>query len=212
MKIQSFKDKHIDDIIIVSGCGTSAKDLLNIDRSNFILFGVNDISRLIQPDYLMVVDQPNRFPGIRHKAVTQSGAKYLFTQIDKWQPEKPTEKVLFKLGVGRGKLRNAEDINTIDYSNNSPWMAILLAYKMGCKNIGMIGVDFTPNHFYANDGQHTLIQSNRLEEIQSAYKNLYKFLNSKHVNLYNLSNTSVIKDVPKMNINEFIKKYNTQSE
>jgi hypothetical protein len=204
MKLAQFKNIHLNDKIIVLGCGMSAKNILSVDRNKVKLFGVNDISLLISPDYLICVDTPSKFTGQRYKAILQSNAQYFFTQIRDWQPMAPTHKVTFDLGVS--KLRNMDSADIVDYSNNSPYMAVLIAYKMGCKNIGMLGVDFTPNHFYANDGEHVLVRTNRLNDIDLAYKNLTEALNSRHVNLYNLNKDSLVKSVPKIDIAEFLKK------
>jgi len=203
MKLSQFKNKHLNDKIIVLGLGMSTKKILDVDTSNVILFGVNDIGRLIKPTYMLVVDTPSKFTPQRHKHIIQSGAQYMFSQIPDWKPMNPTLKVTFDLGVNQ--LRNIDNPDKVDYSNNSPYMAILIAYKMGCKNIGLLGVDFTPNHFFENDGEHVLVKTNRLKDIDQAYKNLTEALNSRHVNLYNLNNESLITSIPKMSIHEFIK-------
>ena len=203
MKLSYFKNKHLNDKIIVLGLGMSANNILDVDRSNVVLFGVNDISRLVVPTYVLVVDTPSKFTGLRHKYILQSGAQYLFTQIKDWKPMSPTMKVTFDLGSN--SLRNMDNPEVVDYSNNSPYMAIIIAYKMGCKNIGLLGVDFTPNHFFENDGEHVLIKTNRLSDIDRSYGNLTEALNSRHVNLYNLNKDSLITSIPKMDLVEFIK-------
>ena len=202
MGLGQFRNIHTKDKIIILGCGASAVDIVDVDHSGVILFGVNDISRLISPKYLLVVDTPAKFLGLRNKAVVQSGADYLFTQIHDWKPMKPTKKVIFQLGNNR--LKNIESMELVDYSNNSPYMAALIAYKMGCKNIGILGVDFTKNHFYAEDGDHVLID--RLNDIDIKYKELREKLNSKGVNLYNLSKHSALTHIPKMDMLKFLKK------
>ena len=92
-------------------------------------------------------------------------------------------------------------ISTI--GNNSPYMAIILAYKMGCKKIGMLGVDFTPNHFYAKDGDHDLIQKKYINKILNHYELLYNELKKNDCLLYNLSVDSIITTVPKILPEEF---------
>jgi len=207
MEFNKFINIHTDKTAIICGCGQSLnliKDRVDIlNNENIITIGVNDVAKLFTPTYTVVVDSPNRFTNNRNLLITKSSS-YIFTQIVDWKIESG-KKVLFKLGL-KSKLENLYDKNNIiDYSNNSPYMACIIAYKMGCHTIALIGVDFTLNHFYAEDGEHNLIKANRLNEINNDYINLYNAFKIKNVNLYNLSENSKVLGIPKLNINEILK-------
>ena len=77
----------------------------------------------------------------------------------------------------------------IDYSTTSTYMAIIIAYQMGCKNIYLIGVDLD---------NHNL--SHRNEQINQDYGKLYQKLQEKGVNLWNLSEKSLLTSVPKIKL------------
>jgi len=197
MNISEFKDIHKDEKILVLGCGTSVKDIVKIPNyKQLITIGVNDIGRFIDPTYLLVVDHPAKFQGIRYKSVYNSNAKYVFTQIKGWKLHDMKKQVLFELGT-KHLATLKDDAMVLDYSNNSPFIAIILAYKMGAKHISMLGVDFTDNHFYANDGKHNLVERGYVERISKDYKYLYEQLKKNGTHLSNLSEHSLITGVPK---------------
>lgn len=205
MRFADFAGKHKGEDIIVIGCGESAMLLKQHPCLGTITtIGVNDVGLILDPTYLIVVDAPNRFQGTRNKLITDTKAQYVFTQMKDWKINPPEKKVLFRLGGNR--LRSLFDANTVDYSNNSPYVGAMVAFKMGAKRIGMIGVDFTHNHFYAKDGEHILTKTGRIGVIDSDYaKMVYEF--SKHsVLVYNLSPITRLNAIPKMSLDAFLKK------
>jgi len=199
----NFIDIHKNDKVIVAGCGNSLNIIKNLNINNLVhTFGVNDVPSLFQPTYMVVVDHPSKFKDNRNLLI-ENCTGTVFTQIQDWKI-KSGRKVLFKLG-SRGKLDNIDKPNDlIDYSNNSPYVACCIARKMGFTNIGLIGVDFTPDHFYAQDGNHSLVNANKLAEINTHYKLMYHIFKAKNINLYNLSPNSTI-DIPKISIEDFLK-------
>jgi hypothetical protein len=57
--LAGFRNRHRGRTIVVCGCGPSLNDFTEPDR--FITIGVNDVGRLFDPTYLVVVDPPSRF-------------------------------------------------------------------------------------------------------------------------------------------------------
>jgi uncharacterized Rossmann fold enzyme len=93
----------------------------------------------------------------------------------------------------------------IDHFVNSPYVATILAYKLGATNIGLIGVDFTDGHFYnTSDGPHPVIKVNYLKRVNNSYQILRSELEKRGVKLYNLSKTSRL-DIPKITLSDFDK-------
>jgi hypothetical protein len=60
----------------------------------------------------------------------------------------------------------------LDFSNNSPYIAAILAYQMGCRRIGLIGVDFTDNHCHMQDGAHELVRNGRIGKLHTISVNM----------------------------------------
>jgi hypothetical protein len=153
------------------------------------------------------VDKPNRFDDRRRDIIQNNKSKFFITHLlDEWKFE---NKNVVSIKIGRTNLANFDTQSkdsVIDISNNSPYMACLIAYHFGARNIGLIGVDFTNNHFNSDDGVHHL--NSRMKEIETDYALLYKKLKQKGCNLYNISSTSILNALPKMNIDEFIQKMN----
>ena len=196
-KLADFYQVHKGANIVVCGCGSSLMDFAQ-HKDDFITIGVNDVPRLFDPTYLVVTDHMNRFPLPRRKLVMESKAKNMFTCVKGWR--RPGV-VMFELGSRAQK--NLDNPNIVDHYMNSPFVAANIAYKMGAKNIGLIGVDFTDNHFYAKDGSHVLVRMKKLRDVRDAYGILHANMKKKGVMLYNLSESSRIDSIPKITIENF---------
>ena len=198
-KVADFKNIHKDQKIIVCGCGTS---LLNFKEKHqdWITIGVNDVPALFEPTYLLVTDHPGRFQGKRQPLINNSKSKYLFTCTKGWRHP---NLVYFELGSK--EVKSLDNPNKIDHFVHSPFVAVGLAYKMGAKHIGIIGVDFTDGHFYnPKDGSHPVIQINYLKKVNSAYHSMQTELQKRGVTLHNLSKISRV-ELPKITLEEFSK-------
>jgi hypothetical protein len=66
------RDRHAGEAILVCGCGSSLATLRLPPGVPTI--GVNDIGRLFDPDYLVVVNPPRQFSGDRFRFVRESRA------------------------------------------------------------------------------------------------------------------------------------------
>ncbi|MCD9185055.1 MAG: methyltransferase domain-containing protein [Pyrinomonadaceae bacterium] len=168
--------------MIVCGCGESLNDLTNPER--FITIGVNDVGRKFHPNYLVVVNPRQQFTGDRFRFVENSKAEYIFTQLNLVLKGKNIVK--FKLGEFGGT--DFSNKNVLHYTNNSPYIALQLAILMGAKRIGLIGVDFTDNHFFAQTGAHPL--SRQFEKINEQYCKLAEAAKTYGIEIYNLSKIS----------------------
>jgi hypothetical protein len=193
--IADFRSLHAGESIIVCGCGASINDLARPER--FITIGVNDIGRRFHPDYLVVVNPREQFTGDRFRYVETSQAKYIFTQLDLGIAHPNIVK--FRLGAYGGT--DLSDIETLPYTQNSPYIALCLAARMGASRIGLIGVDFTDHHFFAPTGTHQLTP--QLATIDEQYRKLGEALRAKGVEVYNLSRQSRLTAFPKMPVEEF---------
>lgn len=196
-KLQEVIGIHKGAKIVVCGCGVSLTEFKQ-HHQKYLTIGVNDVPALFQPNYLLVTDHPNRFYGKRRDLVNKSTAKYLFTCTNGWRHPN-----IVHFELGSKELKNLDDTRRIDHFVNSPYVAAMLAYKLGAAHIGIIGVDFTPGHFYnPNDGVHPVIKSNYLRRVNTAYLNLKNALIARGVSINNLSSQSKLQ-LPKITISEF---------
>lgn len=194
--LASFKDVHRDGKIVVCGCGASLNDFKQPER--FVTIGVNDVGRLFQPKYLIVVDPRERFKADRFHYVETSTAEYLFTQINDLGVPHPNI-VHFRLGEKNGT--SISDPNVLHYGVVTPYMALLLAALMGSKCIGIIGVDFTDHHFFAKTGTHEWTPY--LSSIDQDFRRLGTALGARGVKVFNLSPASRLTAFPKITLDEF---------
>ena len=185
--------------IIVCGCGTSLNDFVPDDQS--VLFGVNDVNRKLKTRYLLCVNEPFTFKRGRFEWINEHQSDYLFTQLKNLEIVRRETLVYFKLGARNG--HSIDNIGAIDYTANSPYMALIIAYQMGASKIGIIGVDLTQNHFFAETGDHLL--TNRADIVNEEYRILGEEFLSRGVKIANLSPISKISSWPFMTLEEFNK-------
>jgi GT2 family glycosyltransferase len=193
--LASFQGIHSGEKIVVCGCGVSLKDLERPER--FITVGVNDVGRLFQPKYLLVVDPKERFKGDRFHYVETSQAEYLFTQLELGVSHPNV--VNFRLGNKDGT--DLSDPNVLHYSVITPYMALFLAAHMGANYIGLIGVDFTDHHFFGNTGPHAWTP--HLADIDERFHRLGAALFTRGIKVFNLSRGSRLTAFPKMALETF---------
>jgi hypothetical protein len=89
----------------------------------------------------------------------------------------------------------------VDFTSNSPYMAAVVAFKLGYRNIGLIGVDFTDGHFNADTGRHSLFP--RINLIDSEYSSLRLSMERSGGKLVNLSSQSLLRSLEKVSISDF---------
>ena len=199
------KTHEAEKTIIVVGCGCSASLVLPY-RKKVTTIGVNDIDALFAPDYLVVVDPPLAFSDERRKTVENSKSKILFTPRPLWSHER---QVIFNVGgTGTDLLQYKGGNSFVNHSITSPYIAVIIAFYLGATNIGLLGVDFTDNHFNNKDGKHNLY--NRLHVIDNDFGHLRERLADFGCELVNLSPESLLKSLPKVDIKEWTAKHKTR--
>ncbi len=186
-----YRDRHRGETVVVCGCGTS---LASFERPmGCVTIGVNDVGRRFTPDYLVVVNERRQFEPGRYLHVEQTRAKAVFTQLQGLELSQ-TRVVRFRLGRRGGTER--PDGETLHYANNSPYVAVQLARHLGAAFIGLIGVDFTDGHFFGATGRHPL--AGQLAQIDREYAALAAACRADGVELVNLSATSRLSSLPKV--------------
>jgi len=195
MNYADLRNAHANSKIVVCGCGSSLP--LLTDPKRFVTIGVNDVGRMIDPDYLVVVNHRDGFGPDRWGFIKNTKAKYVFTHIKNLMLDEPTKAVQIRLGKFGGVSWDQE---AVSYTSNSPYIATIIAGYMGATKIGLIGVDFTKNHFFAETGEHSL--KRKLPNINHEYQALQRAMAERGVSLVNLSPTSLI-DIPRENMGDF---------
>ena len=129
--------KNID----VLGLGSSLSEYKNTENTTI---GVNDIYGKHKVDIVVCIDPPHRFEPDR-KAIIQSGKQSAFyTQHFGWD-KLVKNYVPITLAKGLG-LYMGLDSPDVCKSNNSAYVACIMAYKLGAKCISMYGVDIIGHH------------------------------------------------------------------
>ncbi|MDM0001802.1 glycosyltransferase [Variovorax sp. J22P240] len=193
--LAAFRGAHAGGDVIVCGCGPSLLQLADPGRA--VTIGVNDVGRLFNPDYLVVVNPPRQFTADRFSHVRTSKARALFTQLDLGPVSAPVVRV--QLGRHAGVDTTG---NVLHFTQNSPYVAVCLAAYMGASHVGLIGVDFTDHHFFATTGRHPL--SGRVAQIDREYGALAEALRGRGVQLVNLSAISRLESLPRMRLDDFM--------
>lgn len=194
--LRDYRDRHLGESILVCGCGVSLNDLPH-DYAG-ITIGVNDIGRRFDPTYLVVLNPRSQFSGERFRYVEGSRAQALFSQLD--LGIRHPRLVRLRLGQRGGTEVGPGD--ALPYTRNSPYVALCLARYMGARRIGLIGVDFTNDHFFAATGSHPL--SRELRQIDEEYRRLDRACRDQGVEIFNLSPVSRLTSLPRMSFTEFL--------
>lgn len=195
-----YRNRHAGETIVVCGCGRSLAELPEPERWTTI--GVNDVGRLFDPTYLVVVNPKRQFRGDRFRYVAESRARALFTQLDPQRDLGISHPSIIRFRLGRRAGTEIDDPKALPFTRNSPYVAVCLAAFLGARRIGLIGVDFTDHHFFAATGTHPL--SRELAQIDREYGNLAAALARRGIELVNLSRESRLSALPKAAPTEFL--------
>ena len=197
-RLNEFNNIHEGEKIIVCGCGMSLLDFKD-HHANYVTIGVNDVPKAFDPTYLVITDHPVRFSKVRQDMVNGSEVRAMFTCVKGWRHPN-----MVKFELGKKGISDLNDPNKVDHFLNSPYAAVNIAYKMGARKIGLIGVDFTEGHFYApKDGKHSLARMGYMRDINAGYKMLRRALEKHGAKLYNLSSISAVEPLEKITLQEF---------
>lgn len=124
--------------INVLGLGSSLSRF--VDDGNQTI-GVNDIFSKIKVNHLVCIDKPERFEIERLMTIINSECENFYSHILEWKNYHKNFN-LIKL-----EAWSTLDSEAYFYSNNSTFVACILAYKLGAKQIKIYGADFN-NHIH----------------------------------------------------------------
>jgi hypothetical protein len=127
-----------------------------------LTIGVNDIHSRIKTDYVVCVDNFEAFTKERLNTILKSQCKGFYSQLECWRNIPNFKRIeLHRLA----KLTDEK----FRYSNNSTFVACVLAYKLGAKKIILWGVDFrTHQNFKGNS------YTKAIEDFKQLKKDLHK--------------------------------------
>lgn len=144
--------------IHVLGLGETLEDF---EHDGNITIGVNDIHSYFCSDYVVCIDEPRAFPDKKRlNTIQQTKCKGFYSHLDCWKHLENFNKI--ELISPRGSVENL-DSEGFCYSISSPFVACVLAYKMGAKKIVLWGVDFM---------SHPEINSHRRDKAIADFKRL----------------------------------------
>lgn len=148
-----------------------------------ISIGVNDIFSRIETDFIVCIDPPNRFTDQRIETINNSTPVKFFTNRNEWEHVKGYH--LITLNPVRGSVKELRS-DKICYSNNSPFVACVMAYKLGAKEIVLHGVDFVDHH--------ALSKSEQFSRAMNDFKKLNDELKKYRVKLFVSSKYSTLSE------------------
>ena len=196
-RLRDWKDCHLGETVIVAGCGASLSALCA--KPPCPVIGVNDMGRLFDPDYLVILNPQSQFPAERFAAIEASRPKTVFTTVrDLTLSETP----IVRMDLGkRGGVEVTHD-GRVPFTRNSPYVALALARHMGARRIGLIGVDFTQHHFFGETGRHALARE--IASIDHEYGRLVAAAAKDGTEIVNLSAQSRLQSVPRADLAQFL--------
>ena len=200
-RFADYLGRHSGETVIVCGCGSSLALLtpsLLRPPGRCVTIGVNDVGRHFTPDYLVVVNERRQFDRERYVHVEESQARAVFTQLDLPHPHPRA----VRFGLGRRGGTDRADPQCLHYTGNSPYVAVNLARHLGARRIGLIGVDFTDDHFFGATGRHPL--AGQLAQIDREYAALAEACRAEGVALVNLSPTSRLESLPRASLQTWL--------
>jgi hypothetical protein len=173
---------------IVFGLGRSVKFISRTAALAVNTIGVNDIDKFHTVDHLIIPDPWTRFTEARIKTISNTKAKTLWLQEKRsWPGLENHPDIRYFTCILWDKLRPfplEEDALPAHFT--SPFIASALAWKLGAKRIGILGMDCLPGHQMNN---HLPVLLKGFEELRNA-------LLQRGTELVNLSPISVINTLP----------------
>jgi len=134
---------------LILGLGQSVGCYAPGTLAKFWTIGVNDISRHVNPDFLVLCDSPNRFESDRLKTIKRTEPLIVFchpSTVQDWViqcPQWRTVVVQMRKDEVKGFLR--DEVNPwVPCGNISPIPSMAIASWMGFERVGLLGVDLLP--------------------------------------------------------------------
>lgn len=157
--------------------------LSEFKQSENITIGVNDIHSKIKTDFVVCVDSPKAFKGERLESLKATNCKGFYSQVEDWKNLPNFNLIEFNLGRG---LVDGLDNDKFCYSISSPYVAVILAYKMKARNIVLYGADYQTHPNFIDD---------RIQRVLKDFKTLRIALNKRGVGLFVCSEFSELSRV-----------------
>ncbi len=195
--IKAWRGCHAGETVLVCGCGASLTNLRS--KPEITTIGVNDVGRHFDPDYLVVLNPKSQFKPDRFAAIEATRARAVFSSVAGFSLP-GVEVVPLRLGK-RGGTEVSPD-GRIPHTRNSPYVALTLALFFGAKRVGLLGVDFTDDHFFGKTGPHPLARE--LRAIDKEYRRIFDLAAQNGVEIVNLSRQSRLSALPKADLEDFV--------
>src|SRR6202161_3967254 len=120
-----YRNRHKGEDILVCGCGESLRAFRFPE--DLVTIGVNDVGRVVDPDYLVVLNSEGQFPREPFQYIRDSRSGAVFTQFTNL-PVPNGKRVILRLGqYGGSDLANP---HTPTHTPNSSYLAVFLR-RMG---------------------------------------------------------------------------------
>jgi hypothetical protein len=126
-----------------------------------ITIGVNDIHSRIKTNYVVCVDNFEPFTKERLDTILNTKCKGFYSQLECWKSVQNYTEI---------KIHRVAELDSelFRYSNNSTFVACVLAYKLGATKIILWGVDMNTHKHFVN---------NSFDKAVNDFKQLKKDLN-----------------------------------
>jgi len=148
--------------IDIIACGESA---LNFKHTGNMTVGVNDCYKIFPVKHLVVIDLPSAFLKARLKIIKDSVPLQFYSHLTVWDSlVKNFNQITFAHGCGNF---NEFYSKAYTFSNNSAFVACVLAHKLGANQINLYGADFNthPNFLRETSFKKTLKDFDNLNKI-----------------------------------------------
>jgi hypothetical protein len=176
----------------ILGTGETLKFHTKVDGETI---GVNDIWGFVETDYILTVDDFNNFKQKRYfprlqksisrlECIKQSKPQKFLSQLTCWKDVVNYEHIRITRFNGVGSLKE------IQYSNNSPFVALSWAINNGYKTISFFGVDFV-SHKNLSYGAHP----GRFQKLIADYKDIAVFCKQYGIKVYAGDRYSILADI-----------------
>ena len=188
---------------LVMGTGPSLKTL----PTDFDMFSisVNDIGDFRRADTIIIVDRFNSFQPYKKERMGYTVPFLCPTEQNEWSSVVKGDIYSYTFaGYDVKNIETCTEKNQLVIGHTSTFCALELAYLLGYNEIGVLGVDMSVGHAMNPDDNKVHPLKRILNTVDREFKNLYNYIHSKGVNVYNLSQESAITAFPKINLKEFL--------
>lgn len=138
-------------VAAVLGLGPSLGLFCEYPEKFDFTIGVNDIWSKVKTDCVVCVDKKERFTPDRLRTIEECKPVKFFSHLDEWINHYGFEKI--ELQPDFPKYVCQINLKSIPKSLCSPFIAAVMAYKLGATKIHLFGVDLTTHPHLKNDIQ-----------------------------------------------------------